>query len=693
MKSLLWKECHENLKWAVLAALVFGGVIFLLGPALMSPGLLLFLTPIAAMAGAVLGFLQVFFESDGDKRSLLLHRPMSRSRIFLGKAAAGVGLYLLAMGIPFACYVAWVATPGHVAEPFRWPMVLPGLADILTGVAYYFAGMLIAQREARWYASRGLPLVTALLCSFFVWMLPEFWHAVLAVVILGALLAVAAWGSFLTGGAFATQPLLGKAALSAALVAALLVLGIPVKLFVWLPFHFVGLPAPRANMTRYYVDREGGMMVARFRQGEIESLTDREGGEPPLLNGKPLSFLALMDMCAPLSADVAPRFRSYRNPGRFFMRCENNTSRDSERWFYVSDEGLLVGYDSLSRRVIGSCGPDGFVPAGQQPATRFEGEPYKDTFLWQTASADRLSFPGAVYLVDFDSRTVRKLYTPAEGETVLGAVPAQGEGRTFVLTDRSARVVHRTGRVLFSAPFVVDPDNYGVVRLAELKNPERWLVRYEPSWFMGSDLGNVTPVELVEYDPAGHEVARGTLPPTPVLESSGTQALLGAITPPAEAALLTWATGHSIASARQNGGREVPPLLLFLVLPGQYFNPFDTGVTASGGTILAYRGLILLSALICGLVCFLLARRYSFSRAGCLAWSLCGLLFGWAGLLLMLAVEEWPARVACPGCRKPRVVTRDICEHCGARRAPPAADGTEIFEPELATPHVALAGR
>ena len=95
----------------------------------------------------------------------------------------------------------------------------------------------------------------------------------------------------------------------------------------------------------------------------------------------------------------------------------------------------------------------------------------------------------------------------------------------------------------------------------------------------------------------------------------------------------------------------------------------------------------------CALACLLLARRYAFSRGRLLVWALCGLLFGWAGLLLMLAVEEWPARVACPGCHKPRVVTRATCEHCGSPHAAPAEDGTEIFEPELATPHVALAGR
>jgi hypothetical protein len=101
--------------------------------------------------------------------------------------------------------------------------------------------------------------------------------------------------------------------------------------------------------------------------------------------------------------------------------------------------------------------------------------------------------------------------------------------------------------------------------------------------------------------------------------------------------------------------------------------------------------LVLLNAAISAAICFLLARRFAFSRGRCLAWSLCGLLFGPCGPLLMLAVEQWPARLICHACHKARVVTRDTCEHCAAAQAPPAPDGTEIFEPAAAASHTASA--
>jgi hypothetical protein len=184
------------------------------------------------------------------------------------------------------------------------------------------------------------------------------------------------------------------------------------------------------------------------------------------------------------------------------------------------------------------------------------------------------------------------------------------------------------------------------------------------------------------------------VPPRPLNATPPGLALFGLATPPAEAAVVAGATWESVATARQKQGLEVQPVAFFVTVPTQLFIPgAGPDMAASGDLIVAYRALILLSSLAGAQVCFLLARRYAFSRVRRLGWSLCGLLFGPAGLLLLLALQEWPARIACPRCRKLRVVTRDTCEHCGAPHATPAPDGTEIFEPTAAIAHAALAGR
>jgi hypothetical protein len=690
MKSLLWKEWRENLKWAALPLLLLGAIMAFLGPpSIMEYRFLLFLSLVAAVAGSALGFLQTFFESQGARRALLLHRPVSPTQVFLAKAAAGLSLYLLALGIPFAYAVWWTATPGHLAAPFTWPMALPWLADLLAGAVWYFAGMLTALREARWYGSRGLGLAAALLCSFLVWALPEFWQALLVIGLMGAPLAVAAWGSFLTGGTYAPQPRLAKTALVTTFLAGLLLVSVLAK-------ALVGSWSAPDSQYSYNLDRRGRVLVVHRENHAIGRVTDLEGRVPEELQGKPLDHKAIRDIEAPGAAPDWPRFRSYRNSGRFYVPYQNASSLGGEQWYYVFAEGRLLGYEKRSKRLIGSIGPDGFVPPGQQPKGRFAGELYYPPLLYSALSPDYLGFSGGVYRVDFARRTVRPLFAPAPDRTVLWAVRWWDQPKkqflAFVGTDRSVHLADETGALLFSAPFVQDPENYQVELVCRLESPRRYVVWYGPSWRVGPK-GRVTlPSYLVEFDPAGREVARRTVPPRPVAEPLYAQALFGLVTPPGETALVAGTLYYSASETVLDHG--FTPLLLFVVNATRHVLPGGGWlVVPDGGPLTVFVALMVGSAVACALTCLLLGRRYAFSRGRRIGWLLFGLVWGPLGLLLLLALEEWPARIACPQCRKPRVVTRDTCEHCAAPHAPAATDGTEIFEQTGVTLRAALAGR
>src|SRR6516162_1969600 len=112
MKSLIWKELRENLKWVPLPGLVILLVFFIDKPEEPMPDTTAsyFFALTAVAFGAALGFVQIFFEAHGDKRSVLMHRPLNPSLIFFSKALAGVGIYVLALGIPFLCLEMWYAT-------------------------------------------------------------------------------------------------------------------------------------------------------------------------------------------------------------------------------------------------------------------------------------------------------------------------------------------------------------------------------------------------------------------------------------------------------------------------------------------------------------------------------------------------------------------------------------------------------
>jgi hypothetical protein len=692
MKVLIWKEFRENLKWAGLPILLFLLPLLLLGgPDKPPAGMhLIGFHVTAALFGAGLGFVQVFFESRGDKRSLLLHRPISHSQIFLGKAIGGLGVYLLGVGVPFAVITAWCATPGRVPAPFDWGLTLPWLADILTGVVYYFAGMLTASREARWYGSRCLGLPAAFLCTVLVCALPEFGHALFTLLIIGTLLAVAAWGSFIAGRAYAPQPRFAKVALAGTFLTGLLAVSFIAKLV-------VGQQLDPSLSYSQIIDRQGHVLVVPWKEGvgPVAPVTDLDGRVPPELEGKRIDRNVMEEIEAPRVGMDWPKFRSYRNPVRFFVECVNDTLPHGEVWWYAPNQGRVLGYDEDFHQLLGSFGPDDFVPAGQQPGGRFQGELLSVTRMWDAFPATYLTFPGGVYTAQFARRTIQPLFIPAPGETVVWAGkwkdPKEKQSLTVVSTDKTVHVLTEAGSPVFSVPLAFDREQYrlrGVRRLDD----HRFSFWYGPPWPADPETVRTTPCYLLEYDPAGRELTRRAIPPAPLPDPSFGMALLGLATPMTEATALIGATKHMQSEAR--AGAAWP---LYALLDGwvPYFIPGEErGWGTKSGLIPTYVTLMLLSAVVCALICFVLARRYSFSGASRARWALVGLLFGPVGLLLMLSVQQWPARIACHSCQQLRRVDHERCERCGAAHAAPAPDGTEIFEETATTaPELALSAR
>jgi hypothetical protein len=704
MKALMWKECRENLKWVALPTLVIGGLMAVLAPpSLMDNGSLLIFALIAGLFGAMLGFLQIFAEAQGDKRSLLLHRPLHRSQIFLAKASVGIGLYLLALGIPFALEVSLAATPGHIAEPFSWPMTLPWLADVLTGLVYYFAGMLAAQREARWYGSRCLGLAAGLFCSILVWTLPQFGQALAAILLVGGLVATAAWGSFLTGGAYEPQPRRAKIALALTLLMGLSFVSFTGKvllgIWTWSRLHYF-----------YGIDHQGRILLVHEEQNKTLSITDLEGQVPPQLVGERLDYYTFREIMVPAAPGGWTKTRSYRNTGASLVKYANETKPGNEEWWYVPAQGRLLGYDKHSKLLIGSFGPEGFAAPDEQPRDRFEGEIDHISRDYLSRTRAYLAFPGGVYTVDFRKRALRTLFVPAAGETVLWANRWENEKQkqslAFVGTDQAIHILDPAGAKLLSVPLALERASYRVQSVGRLEEPRRYWIGYEPAWYLGLDQLESMPAYLVEYDSAGREItprkmapprpggAREFKPPVPMVEPSSAHLWFGLATAPAEAVVLKGTMNALQSEVRETDGSEMGSLLPFLFTLTQFFLPGVRWLpSAHPGLVFGNAVLMLFAAGISALLCYVLTRRYAFSRWYCIGWALCGLLWGPVGLLLLLALQEWPARIPCSKCGKLRVVTRDTCEHCGAPHALPTADGTEIFESVPASPRAALAER
>ncbi|MFO0983500.1 MAG: hypothetical protein U1E76_17505 [Planctomycetota bacterium] len=265
MRAMIWKELRECLLIAVLGAIALGMGLAVavwqtmrsyrsdLVDSLASEPVAFVATCGCALLAIALGARQSLFERRGDAWAFLVHRPLSRTCIFAAKAIAGIALLLLAALLPYFAVAAWIAVPGHAAQPFYWRLTAFGVAVAAMSAAYYFAALLIVMREARWYVSGLLPLAPAVAGSLVVFEGTAWTGVALAAAAIVSCLALAAWGTFLRGGALTRQPLLAKLALAASLGAGLFAVWLGV-----LALHRASfVPHSSAPHVEYSIDQQG----------------------------------------------------------------------------------------------------------------------------------------------------------------------------------------------------------------------------------------------------------------------------------------------------------------------------------------------------------------------------------------------------------------------------------------------------
>jgi hypothetical protein len=305
MKALIQKDLRENLKVALIGLAVYTLVLlqaYLSGTAslnlllaggqyaqpnllqpLLSPSVLVESAFFCAIFGAALGWLQTRNEAHRDLWAFLIHRPVTRTEIFQGKAIAGLCLYAFGAGLPLAVLLVVVLIPGHVAAPFEWAMVLPLCLIFLTGAVYYFAGLLTGLRQARWYASRALGLAIPIIATLVIFdpspIRPFFVWPAIAVLILATPAAV--WGCYQTGGVYRGQPVSARLATIVAMAT-----GCCVALIAGLGLLFALVVDPLTNhpsiSSGYEMTRDGVIYKVTTRDGEMTDIVDLDGH--PLLD-------------------------------------------------------------------------------------------------------------------------------------------------------------------------------------------------------------------------------------------------------------------------------------------------------------------------------------------------------------------------------------------------------------------------
>lgn len=707
MKTVLWKEFRENLKWTAILLLLIFGYMAAFG-ACLCDSFFAYVSFVSAIFGSVLGIVQTTFESGGDRRALFLHRPIGRTNLFLAKVTSGTLLFLFAMGFPLACYFVTKVITGKVAPQLplnhRIPLLLPWFADVLTGLTWYFAGVLAGLRPGRWYGGRILGFPVALLASFLAWNLAAFYEVLVALFIFATVIGFAAWGSFLTAADSDSQPLLAGFGRTCTFLIGLSVLSLYGKSIVESMTSAAGSDFYNA---RYAIMSDGQVLILEQLDRETMRVRDGFGQDVEQFRHLDLreTYAELQKMTPPsaLADSVAwhTSGQSYRNTSQSLIPISNHTLPYGEAWCFAPALGQLIGYDYVSRKQIGRIGPEGFAPAGETCRSVFQGSP---DYSPLRANPDYLVFPHGVYFIDFEKRQVQKVFSPSADEAVRGArnwhndppisedrksVPgiatlkrgsSEESERIVVGTNRAVYILDKQGKREVVFPAQHDPRRF-TIYLYSLNDPQRYAVQYLPSYFEGLLARESMKSHIVEYAIDGTELSRTTLPALPWHKDSDTQSLFGWLTSPAEAAVLLKFFANSVFKTNIDNVLADSKFQHSFV---QQYYPILPGVHALSEGLKNPNMRVYVMGLAGNaawgmLCCVWLSRRLEIVGLRSVLWISYGILFGAVGALVMTLVHEWPVRVACPQCQRLRLVTRDICQRCDAHHAMPSRDGTEVF--------------
>lgn len=137
-----------------------------------------------------LGLKQTAWELGQGTACFLLHRPVSRQRIFSHKLTIGGTLVLLVSGLMILIYAWWAATPGHFEAPFYWSMTYPAWRMWIAMPPVYLAAFLAGIRPGRWFGSRLVPLAAGIVFAVGAAHVPWLWLSALISVAASALLLV-----------------------------------------------------------------------------------------------------------------------------------------------------------------------------------------------------------------------------------------------------------------------------------------------------------------------------------------------------------------------------------------------------------------------------------------------------------------------------------------------------------------------
>jgi len=539
MKALIWKELRENWKWAGLGAVLLGIAMYQAffpdsrvfgatagydqsnGGTLVRKQFLLVTTFGFPVLGLLLGFLQLVPELRRDRWAALLHRPVRRTDVFLSKILAGTLLYLVGAGVPFGVMVGYVATPGSFAVPFLPGMIRPGLADLLTGFAYYFAAVAICLNRQGWRFAGVFLLGATIFLSTQVLDTRHFWAAVAGATSMTLLLFLAAWGAALGPHGLGIRPAVLAIAYAVAVVFGAFGAGSAIKAVL-----LEVIPSRENEWVSYSVVRDIGPVRVEYVGGQRVEVTGFDGRPIPdslaLLERVRRDRVGLNHVSSYVGDSHGWKPRTfppdYRNTATYFQSSMSFQYPEREQWYFLVPDREWVGFRQSNRKAFSWFDGTTFADAHEGLAgAKWEG---------RSTRADGqgvllLYEPTSLGTVDLQSRRIDQI-------AQAGDEPFTGFTTVYVSNSDPSRSRHIVALGLVDQLVVFDEDwseigrlpyTQDVGRLGKISlgmiDEQRFMVRYDPSDWIPNKEARGMPSILEEVNTQGEVLASYELEPLP----------------------------------------------------------------------------------------------------------------------------------------------------------------------------------
>ncbi len=676
------------------------------------------------VAGLLLGILQPLADRNFELRAFLTHRPVPQWWLFLGRALAGFSLYLIAAGLPvgFALAIAPTRWGGHF---FLLQDMLPPIADWIAGLAYYFAGLLIMERQARWYGSRALPILAVLAGSVLGMTVYSFWTAISISGVLILLYGAASLGSAVSHGFSMRAPRLTRWALIFVLFTGLTILVLaPTSAAMervltrrWEVAHAFYDRQSTQNLwthddsteinadSSYSLTPDATIIKTThvsqwnetLRHYEILShtTTDISGHPAPEPSAQDMYEMRWRERYISLNQ---PELEPYRHT---FRDAVYNISRSTAPiwntkmenvWYWVPDRHIFYVYQQpnlsaynpeeqpriakIYPEYLGSFGINGLQ--SQKTAQPFLNaaprNPYHDgrTFLMS---------PNSLYQLDFEHIRLNPWFMTATDEIILHISSDHDESRNepepnlLIFTTTRIVCLDPAGQVIWALAHAHDSSILTLTVQDFPKLHERVLV-YTRKLSAADRRGTEYTYEFYDYV--------GKLRDTKTFMSWHTADSIFSPTLLPKGVRLLHRTEYRAGAFAALGSPAVMAAAWgwALLRDGEY--QMVKGLDYFGWRFWA-TALPIMAAYALGT--WILAWIYARSISARSAWSAFAFLFGPAALLTFLATHRLPRWTRCPFCRRMRLLHDPLCPHCHSPWPTPPLTGTEIWTPITTTPH------